>query len=165
MEADPETPDAVIRRDPADFARLAATLTGHAAPWCVHGSFAAALLSPVPVRALLASPTLEIVLPFHDLAPVLSDLARQEIRVEAFDRTAAGPCPAFPIRVRFDCSPRYQTFLGRATARPMFGRLVPVAAPTDVIQALRWTCADPDRDRGEQAKASLALRALAYAAS
>lgn len=150
-----ETPDAIIRRNSQDFALLAGTLTRHGAPWCVHGSLAAACYT----RPAIYAPSLEIVLPFRDLAPVLADLDRQGFQTEAFRRsTTAALRPAHPLRVRFDCLPRYQPFSKRATVRPIYGEPVLVAALADVVQGLRWTQADADRGAWTRAKASLALR-------
>lgn len=152
-----QTPDAVIRHSPTDFALLAGTLDRQRVSWCVHGSLAAACYT----RLMIFSPTLEIVLPFRDLAPVLADLDRQGFHTEAFRSSTAALRAAHPLRVRFDCLDRYQSFALRATVRPIHGEPVPVASLADVVQGLRWTQADPDRGMIPRAKASLVLLRLA----
>ena len=151
----PEVYDAHIRRNAQDFAVLAGTLTRHGAPWCIHGGFAVACYSPPSIYR----PTLQIVLPLYDLAPVLLALHRQVIFTEAFYQPAMFR-PARSQAVRFHCLERYQPFPARATMRSIYGEPVPVAAWPDVVQGLRWTLADPDRSIFERAKASLDLLRL-----
>lgn len=155
--------DGVIMNGTTDFAFVAETLRRHGAGWCVIGGLAVnSYVTPV------YTVDLDLVVVAADLVPVLEDLREADFRVKEYPfsvnaqrRAAKTERSSHKLMVQFTKPNRYQSFVERATLRPVLGFDVPVAALSDVVQGKLWAWGDPSRRSTKKLKDHLDLMRLA----
>ena len=87
--------------------------------------------------------------------PELEEALRPMCKIERFEHSLNLSDERSGVRIQIQTDERYQPFLRRSTKRDVLERLVPVAAPEDLLQGKVWAYQDATR-RGSKRQKDLA---------
>jgi hypothetical protein len=126
-----------------DLVRL---LESVSAPYCVIGGQGVnAYVEP------LVSLDLDVVIAAVALDRVLAALPKHA-RIERFAHSVNVALPGSAVRVQFQTDERYAAFPSRATAKPVLGLTMRVAAVEDLLDGKVWAALDPGRRASKRQK-------------
>jgi hypothetical protein len=126
--------------------RIIAFLTENSVRYCVVGGLAVnAYVEPV------VSLDLDLAVSADDL-PRLEPLLRRSFDVTRFPHSLNVSSADSKLRVQFQTDLRYADFVGRARAREVLGKELPVASLEDVLQGKLWAVQDHQRRPSKRQK-------------
>lgn len=137
----------LVTRDESDFFdRFLAVLAQFHADYCVIDGLAVNAYTE-PVVTL----DCDVVVVAAKLAE-LEQALRQQFKVERFAHSLNVSAPGSELRVQLQTDDRYQEFLPQARPANVLGRVLPVAAPEDLLQGKLWTYQDETRRGSKRLK-------------
>lgn len=152
-----EVYESVTNGGASDFA-AAVEIFERFGPWCLIGGLAVNCYVE-PIYTVDA----DLVVVSSSLGSVQSALTDAGFSLQTFAHSVNGRRRESKLSLQLTTDPRYQGFPSRAERREVLGRIVPVAALTDVIRGKVWAWQDKNRRLTKRKKDELDLLRIAEA--